>query len=81
MKARDYLGATAKAVKAVAVAAIDAVAKPVPSRVLSPDARAEMRRRAEINARGAAGRADMQAALCGRSQWMRPASGWMNRGR
>lgn len=83
MKPRDYIGAGAKAVKAAASAAVSAVVKTVPEpAALSRDARDELRRRAEINARGAAARAEMQAALFGRTRWMGGrGAGWMNRGR
>lgn len=71
------------AVEAVAVVAEKAgiVEKRRPVKPKSRDAAEELARRAEINARGAADRAGMGAALLGRSrgQWIEPRPDWLGR--
>ena len=68
-----------KAAVATAAKAITARAVPGPR---SRDARDELRRREEINARGDAQRAELEAELFGRSRWLgRRTSGWLKRGR
>ena len=78
MKTRDYIGSVAgKVVKTV----VDALTVEVPR----PRPNEELKRRAEINARGDQLRAERSAALGrlmgGPQPWIRPTRGWLMRGR
>ena len=78
MKTLDYVGEKVKAAVATVSKAMAAgAAKPARSR----DAQEELDRRASVNARAAAIRADREAAIFGHSRWLPPTSNWLNRGR
>jgi hypothetical protein len=78
MKVLDYAGAGLKAAKG----AVSAVAKAViPRRPVDPVAAEELRRRAEVNARGDAIRAEREAAFFDSSRWLSRRPGWLGRGR
>lgn len=76
MKALDVLGTGVKAT----AKAIIAAASPAVQRKPSPEALEELRRRATVDARAAAARADREAELFGTpSQWLRHRPGWLDR--
>ena len=78
MKLLDVAGTGVRAVKDAAAAVARAVAGPRP---VGPDAREELRRRADVNARAAEARAEREAALFGTSRWLARRPGWLGRGR
>jgi hypothetical protein len=79
MKILDVAGTGLKVVKAAAVAVAKAI-RPLAMSPRSQDAAEELRRRAEINARGAELRAARDREFFGRSRWVNARPGWL-RGR
>jgi hypothetical protein len=78
MKLLDVAGSGAKAVKDAALALAKAVAT---TRPVNRDAAEELRRRADVNARAEAARAEREATLFGSSRWLARRPGWLGRGR
>jgi hypothetical protein len=78
MKLLDVAGTGAKAVKDAALAIAKVVAT---SRPVNRDAAHELRRRADVNARAEAARAEREAAIFGSSRWLGRRPGWLGRGR
>lgn len=78
--AKKTAKAVVEVVKKAGVAVANALTVEVPQ-----ESKDELKRRAEINARGDAIRAERAAvldrAMGGRRPWIRPARGWMARGR
>lgn len=80
MKTLDFKAIPA-AIAQAAVAVKAAVSRK-PAKPTNRDAADELRRRAEVNARGAAARGDLDRALFGgRSSWIPARPGWLDRGR
>lgn len=88
MKTLDFKGpvaeaavAATKAVKRAAVAVRDALTEERPGKPRSRNAAEELRRRAEINARGAGQRRDLERAVFGGASgpWIEPRPNWMGR--
>lgn len=79
MKVLDVAGTgLAKAAKAIAAPIAKVLAAPAPAGALARDADDELRRRAEINARGAQVRAGHEEAIFGsRSGWLPRRAGWL----
>ena len=77
MKTLNFKEVVVAAAKKVA----NAIAVEIPRRRKSADAAAELRRRAEINARGASRRNDLESAIFGRGagRWIEPRPDWMGR--
>lgn len=78
MKTLDVLGTgVRKAAKALAAVVAPSAARPW----RSPEAEQELRRRAEVNARGEATRAALEAELFGGGRWLNRRPGWLERRR
>ena len=79
MKILDVAGTGLKKAAGAVVARVSAAV--APGRRRSREADEEVRRRAEINARGDALRAAREAALFGESRWLGRRPGWLDRRR
>lgn len=79
MKILDVAGTGIKKAAGAAAARVTAALAPAPGR--SREADEELRRRAEINARGAAQRAARDEALFGATRWLGRRPGWLDRRR
>lgn len=86
MKTLDFKGpvvevavAAGKAVRRAAASVVNALTEVRPGKPRSRDAAAELRRRAEINAQGAARRRDLESAVFGRASgaWIQPRPDWL----
>lgn len=77
MKTFDVLSSGISAAKAAVQKAAAAVAGRAPK--LSREAQEELRRRAEVNARADAARAEQEAAIFGTSRWLPRRPGWLER--
>lgn len=75
MKTLEVLGAGVRKAAQAVVAAVAPTARPQRSR----EAEEELRRRAEVNARGDARRAALEAELFGGGRWLARRPGWLNR--
>jgi molybdopterin-biosynthesis enzyme MoeA-like protein len=78
MKILDVAGTGVKAVKGAAAAVAKALGAPRPADRVAAE---ELRRRAEVNARAAAARAQREAMMFGGSRWLNRRPGWLGRGR